>query len=180
MFFRLYRIFELTFPNVYVQMLFVFTISGILTWAFLKKLLNPFINAVLAILACTFDVLLTFFFGPIGWAGNKIDKHISGPIRKATIKIHVPTLVKALIYAVLGVAVFALDHVYGVRIFQSDESFAMYPIEINGVKFWVSEVALWIGGFFIGLSILYTVNEILRGLNRLLDRTVQISFLFYR
>lgn len=167
-------------PNGYMVMLFVFTAVTIITLWFAEGLLNPYIEVVLEILKYILDIILTPFFGFINWAGKKLDIHIRNPIQKAINKIHIPILMKALIYAILGSTVFALDHAYGIRIFQSDESFAMYPIEINGVKFWVSQIALWLGGFFIGLALLYTLSEAMKVLNRLLDRRIQLNILIYR
>lgn len=176
----LYTLFSLAFPNPYIQFLYLLSLSAILTWLFLTQRLNPFINAALSILGFALELFVDLCFRPIGWAGTRIEKHVTNPVRSVTKRIHIHPLVKALLYATLGIGVFALDHKYAIEIFKSDETFAMYPMEINGMKFWVSEAALWIGGFFIGVSALYTVGWVLKALNRLLDRTVRFNIVFYR
>ena len=145
------------FPDSYVQLVFLLTLSAILTWWFLKGLLNPFIKAALAILAGAINILLTFFFRP-------------------TSRI----LLKALFYTIFGITVFAIDHRYGTRLFETNETLAYVPMEIYEITFWVSQPALWIGGFSLGLSVLYIGNELMKWLNHLLDRTLCISIVFTR
>lgn len=172
----------LIFPNSIMLFLYVLTLSSILTWAFLHKHLNPFINTAFAILGCALEIIVTFFMLPISWFGKKIDTHLTKPIGKLKKRIHIriPAFVKAVFCALLAAGVFLLDHMYNKYVFATDETLIMYPIKINGVIFWVSEMALWIGGFLVVMSLLYIVGEILMFLNRLLDHTMKLRITIYR
>lgn len=172
----------LIFPHSIMLFLYVLTLSSILTWAFLHKYLNPFINAALAILGCALEIMVTFIMLPVSWIGRKIDTHVAQPMDKLKkrIYIRIPAFVKAVFSALLAVGVFLLDHMYNKYVFATDETLIMYPMKINGVIFWVSEMALWIGGFLLGMSFLYIAGEILMFLNRLLDRTMKLHITIYR
>lgn len=161
-------------------MLFLFTLGGILTWAFLHHLLTPFINATLAILGATLEVMVSFAMLPIALAANRIDTRIRQPIARFKKRHPIPRVINAMFYALLGIGVFMLDHRYNEALFAADETFVLHPMQIGDVKFWVSEIALMIGGSLAGISLLYVVAEILRVLNRLLDHTVAFHITFYR
>lgn len=168
------------FPNILIDLLFMCAFCLIITWAFLRRLLNPFIDAVLAILGCAFEMLVTFFFLPIKWADKQITIHITQPILKLISRIHIPELLKHIVYTCLGVCVFYLDHRYNVQLFEYNETFAIYPFQILESKIWVSEFALLIGGFFFFLPFFYLLGKITHLLNWLLDRTMCINILVYR
>lgn len=173
---------EFMFPHTSMLLLFVFTFSAIIAWAFIRKYLNPLIDATLAILGCALETMVTFIMLPISWTAKKIDTYIVQPIEnlKKRFHIHIPMLVKACFYALIGIGLFLLDHRYSTGLFANDETFIMYPMEINGIKFWVSEYALWGGGLFLGMSSIILLNEILKTLNRLLDRTIHLNIIVYR
>lgn len=174
-----YSYFVCMFPNEYMQILFVLTLSGILTWAFLKKLLNPIIDAALAILGCAIETILTFLMIPVGWTANRIEKHITVPVHNVTKRIHIPAIIKALVWALAAGIVLYMDQKYGKSWFTSDETFAMYPITVDETKFWVSELALWSGGFCLFLSAIYILDVVIAAFNAVFDRTIQLDIAFY-
>lgn len=165
--------------NVYVQMLFIFGAGAFLTWWFLLGLLNPFINASLAIIKCALEVILTFFFSCISALSNEIERRITLPIRRIKQRIHIHPLIKAGFYLTIGFSVFVLDHFYATKIYAEDET-KFYDFVIGGNKYWVTEEALSIGGFFIFIGSLYLVGVVLRALNQLLDHPIRISIVLQK
>lgn len=171
---------EFMFPYTNMLLLFTFTFSAIIAWAFIHKLLNPFIDAILAILGCAFEIIVTFLMLPISWTAKKIDIYISQPIHRLKKRIHIPVIVTAGFYACIGIGILLLDHKYSIQLFAYNETFPIYPIQIHGMKFWVSEYALWAGGFCFLFSSFYLLEEILKILNKLLDHTVNLNIIFYK
>jgi hypothetical protein len=161
--------------NEYVLLLFVLTATGIATVWFAQGLLNPFIHIVLSIIACALEIVLTFFFGWIGKLSNVIEAKITKSIRRAIDRIHIPRLIKALMYFLVGTTVFILDYLYGKILFNYDETIPFYHYYFFGKSYWMSSYAIIIGGFFILVSAMYVLGVILRGLNKLLDRPIRVS-----
>lgn len=145
------------FTNINIQLLFLLTATAIVTWWYILELLNPFIKNAFAIITCALDVILTFF------------------LRRIKQRIHMPPLIKALFYLMFGTAVFIFDHIYGVKLFESDETNVFYHINFQGTTYWISQLGVIIGGFLISLGALYVFKETLKGLNKLLDRSISIS-----
>ena len=170
----------LMFPNSTILLVFVFTLSTILAWAFLHKYLNPFINATLAIIGCALESILTFIMLPISWTAKKIETHIVQPIENLKKRIHIPVMVRIVFYTLFGIWVFYLDHIHNIRVFNDNETFIMLPVVIYGIKFWISATALAVGGSSLGISIILIAGEILKALDRLLDRTVNLNIIVYR
>ncbi len=163
-----------------MMLLFVGALSAILTWALLHKHLKPLINATLAILGCALEVIVDFSMLPVSWAAKKIDTYFVQPIQKIKKRIHIPIIVRIIFYTLFGILVFYLDHKHNIRMFNDDETFIMYPFEVNGVKFWVSFIALLIGGSSLGISLIFIMGGILKALNPLLNRTVTLHITLYR
>ncbi len=159
--------------NVYVQMLFIFGAALFLTWWFLLGLLNPLIDAAAAIVKTALVAILTVFFMGISKLSDAIDMYIQEPIRRFIQKI--PISVKILFYLLLGLGIFAGDQLYGKQLFEFDETIQFYRLSIEGQSYWVSVYALVLSGFFVGLAVLYSIGEILKALNYILDQPVRIS-----
>ncbi len=168
------------FPHPYLLVLYLFTLGGILTWAFLNNLLTPFINAVLAILGAGLEVVVSFAMLPIAWAANRIDTRIRQPIERYKKQHPIPSIVIAMVYGLLGIGVFWLDHMFNADMFAADETFVIHPLTIAGMKFWVSETALWLGGMLVGIPVVYVTVEVLRAVHRFMDRTVVFRIELYR
>ncbi len=162
-----------------VQMMFLFAGTAFVTWWFLLGILNPFIDAALAIIGCALEIILTFFFGYISKASNVIEKKITNPVRSVTKRIHIPSLVVATIYFLIGAAVFVLDHFYATKIYAEDAT-TFYPFIFQGTKYWATKEALQFGGFFMFLSACYALGVLLRGLDKLLNRQIRISIVINR
>lgn len=160
--------------NPYVQMLFLFTGTGIVTYWFVLRLLNPFIDSAIAIVKCALYVLLSFFVGCVDKVGNVLEKKIGDPIRNVIQRIHIPLFVKVVLYFTVGVGIFVLDHVYGTKIYEADET-TFYHVFFRGTTYWITEAGLVIGGFFIGLATLLVLIEILKKIDNLLSRPIRIS-----
>jgi hypothetical protein len=158
-----------------MQLLFLLTFSGILTVWFMRGLLNPYINVTFAIIRCAIESTLTLFFKPISVVSNSIEQKITKPIRRITNSIHIPKPLKALFYLCCGVGIFYADQKYGKTMFNLDETIRFYQVAIMNKSYWVSEYAIWVGGFCIGLASLYILVEIFRGLNKLLDHPIGIT-----
>ena len=165
--------------NVYMQTLFVCTASAFLTWWFLLGLLNPFIDSALAIIKCALYVILSFIFGGITGIYDALGEKIIHPIRRIFRPVHVPPLVKALIFFMLGALIFVLDHIYGTKIYAEDETI-FYHIVFLEKTYWITQAGLVIGGFFIGLAALYLLNEMWKGINKLLSHTIRVSVVIRR
>lgn len=165
--------------NVYVQMLFIFGAAAFLTWWFLLGLLNPFINACLAIIKCALEVILTFFFSGISALSNKIERRITFPIRRIKQRIHIHPIIKAGFYLTIGFSIFVLDHFYATKIYAEDET-KFYNFILQGKTYWITEEALSIGGFFIFIGTLYLAGVVLKALNQLLDRPIRISIVLQK
>jgi len=84
-----------------------------------------------------------------------------------------------LFYLLLGALIFVLDHVYGTVIYAEDET-TFYHVFFQGTTYWITKAGLTIGGLFVGLGLLYLLNEILKGIHRLLNRTVRISVVVFK
>ena len=160
-----------------LSLLFLLTGTGIVTLLFASGRLNPFLDIVFAIIKCAIEAVLRLLFGWIGRVSHKIEEKIITPIRK---NVHIPLLIMAEVSLLIGSLVFYLDHIYEKRIFEADESVRFYHVKFLGGTYWVTQTALFIGGFFIGLFVLYVLKMILRGLNRLLDHPVHISITVHR
>jgi len=166
-------LFESIFPEVNFRLLLIITASLFLTWWFLMDLLTQFIDAVLAIVKTALVAILTVFFMGISKLSDAIDQYIQAPIRRFIQKI--PISVKILFYLLLGLGIFAGDHLYGKQLFELDETIQFYRLSIEGQSYWVSVYALVLSGFFVGLAVLYSIGEILKALNYILDQPVRIS-----
>lgn len=168
------------FPNPYLLMLYLFTLGGILTWAFLHHLLTPFINVVLAVLGAGLEVMVSFIMLPVAWTADRIDTHIRQPIARYKKRHPMPSIVIAMVCGLVGIGVFWLDHMFNADLFAADETFVIHPITITGMKFWVSETALWLGGVFVGIPVVYIAAAVLRAILGFLDRTVVFRIELYR
>ncbi len=170
----LHTLFVLAFPNLYMQLLYILTLSAILTWLFLNQKLNAFINAVFSIVGTALAVIIGSCISLVSRTLNVLfgPTPIFPPLR-------IPIFVKALICFLLGIAVLYIDHVYGARWFSADETIPFYKMDVADHVFWVSAYALSIGGFCIGLGSFYLVTPPVRAINALLSRPFQISIRFY-
>lgn len=162
------------FNNVYVQMLFLFAGTGIVTYWFYLRLLNPFIDAAIAIMMCALYVILSFFFGSVEKVYNLVKRKTVDPIRNIIQRIHIPLLVKVFIYFIIGVGIFVLDQLYGTKIYEADET-TFYHVLFRGTTYWITQAGLIIGGFFIGLATLIVIIELWKAIDNLLSRPIRIS-----
>lgn len=165
--------------NPFILILFIAGASSFLTWWLLLGLLNPYIDAILGILKCAFGVLLNFLADGIFKLVFLINRILVKPIRKMIQKIHIPTVIKGVIFLALGISIFALDHFYATKIYAEDQT-TFYDFIIFGKKYWVTQVALMYGGIFIFLASLYFLKVILQLLNKMLDHPLDISIVFYK
>ena len=101
-----------------VKMLFAFSAMAFVTWWFYLGLLDPYINAMLAIIKCALVAALTLFIGPL---------------RKILKRIHIPTIGKAAIFLLLGASIFVWDHFYATKIYAEDQA-VFYDFIIFGKK----------------------------------------------
>jgi len=152
--------------EVLIKLLFLFGGASFLLWWFLKGLLNPFIEAAVAIVMTAVVTIAGFFLDPV----IAITRAILRPIRR----ILTPVWVKIPVYLILGAGIFVLDHYYNTKVFAEDET-TFYRLVIADRVFWVTSIAFWSGSFLLLLSAWYILKVILRGLNRLLDRPIHIS-----
>jgi hypothetical protein len=166
--------------NASIQILFILTLGLILTWWFLNGLLNPFIDAVIAIVKCAVTVIFSALFESINKATKIYDANITQQIQKFKNRHQLSTLAKALIFFSFGVAVLILDQIYGRKFFNYDETIPFYPIIIQNHTYWISKYALLFGGCFIGISSLYFIGEILSKINKLLNHPIRISIVIYK
>lgn len=143
-------------------------------------LLNPLIDAVLAITGTALVAILTVFFMVIGKLSNALDTSIFAPIRNTIRRIHIPVGIKIIFFLLLGSLIVTADHFYGKRFSQSDETIQFYQIVILDRSFWISQIALLFGGFFICLAMLYILGLILKVVNNLLDRRIRLTIVFSR
>lgn len=149
-----------------LTILIVMVMASFLTWWFLLGLLNPFIEASVSItVAGVLLVARVPFLLPI----EGIRWLIS----------HIHPLVGAVMYLLVGAGVFVLDHFYNTKIFAEDEV-TFYKVGILDHTYWVTEIACWIGGFFIFCGLWILIGAFLRLINRLLDRTIGVSIIFYK
>lgn len=160
--------------NTSILQLFLLTGTAFVTWWFLLGLLNPFIDSASSIIKCAVSTVFFFFFGPIIKLINKLYNTIIKPVRRTLQKVHLPYVIKAIFYLFLGVGIVILDQLYATKIFAEDQT-TFYNIVFQGKKYWITQIATIAGGFFIGLGTLYTLDLILNGINKLLDRMIRIS-----
>lgn len=164
--------------NVYMQMLFICTAAAIVTSWFLKGLLNPFINALLAIVKCAIESILTVFFRPISALSNAIDKRIRLPIQ--TFMKRIPTWIHMCGYIVVAIGIIALDQKYLLQIFNYDETMPYYPIYVFEKKYWISLVAIVGAGYCLMVPAFVTISAVMRWFGRLLDKDFQVNILIYK
>lgn len=163
-----------------MKLVFLLTGAAIVTYWFYLKLLNPFIDAAIAIVKCALVVILTFFFKCVGIVYAMLAKTIGDPIRKVTqrihirIHIHIPLAMKIFVYFMVGVGFFVLDHFYGTKIYEADET-TFYHVVFQGTTYWITQQGLVIGGFFVVLATLITIGEIWSAIDNLLSRPIRIS-----
>lgn len=121
--------------NAYVRLLYIFAGTCFVTYWFYLRLLNPFIDSALAIVKCALYVLLMFFFGCVGKVYMVIKKIIGDPIRNVLqrihIRIHIPLVMKVIVYYLVGFGIFVLDHLYGTKIYEADET-TFYHVVFQG------------------------------------------------
>jgi hypothetical protein len=147
-----------------MQMLFIFGAGAFLTWWFYLGLLNPYINAMGAIIKCAITAFFTLLINPL---------------RPIIQRIHIPTLGKAAVFFLLGASILVWDHFYATKIYAEDQA-VFYDFIIFGKKYWVMSVSLAYSGIFLFVGSLYLVTAILRMLNKLLDHPMQISIVINR
>jgi hypothetical protein len=158
--------------------LYVLVCGATVTIWFLNGLLNPFIDAVLAINKCAIDSILTLFFRPIHKLSDAIDKRIRLPIQ-AFIK-RVPTWVHMCGYIVVAIGIIALDQKYLLQIFNYDETMPYYPIHVFEKKYWISLVAIVGAGYCLMIPVFVTISAVMRWIGKLLDKDFQINILIYK
>jgi len=157
--------------ELFIKLLFFYAGASFLTWWFLKGLLNPFIEAVVGIVITGLFVVLSFFLSPFIRVARMIYRFI--------LRILAPVWVKIPVYTLLGAGIFVLDHFYGTTIYAEDET-VFYSIVFWGTKYWITQQGLTIGGFFLGLAVLYLTGVILKFINWLIDHPIHISILLYK
>lgn len=143
--------------------------ASFLTWWFLLGLLNPFIEAAVSITVAGVLIVARFVLAPLLLPIEGIRWLIR----------HIHPLVGAVMYLLVGAGVFALDHFYNTKIFAEDEV-TFYKVGILDHTYWVTEIACWVGGFFIICGLWILISALFRLINRFLDRTIDLSIVFYR
>jgi hypothetical protein len=166
--------------NEFILLVFLLTATGITTVWFSQGLLNQFLKNVLSIVACALDILFSFFFGYINKLSNVIDNRVTKPVRRVKSRIHIPRIVKALIYFLLGTGIFILDYFYGKALFNADETIPFYHVSALGRSYWISEYATILGGIFIFLGAINLLGVLLKALFTFLDYPVSISIAIFR
>lgn len=159
------------YPNPYMQMLFIFGAGAFLTWWFLQGLLNPFIKAAVGIVVTGLFVVVSFFISPILWVVRLIYRFIQ--------QIFAPVWVKISVFILIGVSIFILDHFYNIKIYAEDQT-TFYHIIFLNKTYWITLQAIEIGGFFLFLASIYLLGEILKGLDWILNRMINISIIIHR
>lgn len=155
-----------------VLLLFIITATGVVTYWFILGLLNTFIKNSFSIIGCAFSVLLTFFF-------SCLNRFFIKPVRKIIQSIHIPLGIKIVFYLLIGIGIFVLDHMYGTTFYEMDET-TFHHFLFQGKTYWITEQALYIGGFFIGLGLFLTLVQFLKALFTFLDKPISLVFTFQK
>ncbi|MBP9814236.1 hypothetical protein KBC80_03515 [Candidatus Woesebacteria bacterium] len=158
--------------------LYVLVCGAIVTIWFLNGLLNPFIDAVLAIVKCAIDSILTLFFRPIHKLSDALDKRIRLPIRKFKQRFSFKVVTR--IYFTLGILVLYVDHLLATRIFNMDETALYFPMVIYEKTYWVSLYALLASGWLIFAAELRFVGQLFTWFGNLFDKDFQVNILIYK
>ncbi len=153
----------------WLELLAILVAGSFITYWFLKGLLNPFIEAVVSIVVTCVITVVTFFLTPLIKTGQLIKQLID----------KIPLYIKGVLYVVIGSGVFVFDHYYNTKIFAEDQA-TFYPIGIMNKTYWVTETALWIGGFFLLLASSIVLKGIGSLFNYLFDRPIRITFKIYK
>jgi len=141
--------------------------------------LTPFLNNTFAIIGCALRVMVIPIGRLLKFMYAILEREIIKPIQRFVKPIHVPRIVKVILYMCFGVGVFILDHFYATKIYDADQTI-FYKISFQGQTYWITQQGMTIGGFFVGLAVLLFILEILRVINWILDRKFQISIVFQR
>ncbi len=143
--------------------------GSFVTYWFLTGMLNPFIEAVVGIVITGVLTVASFFLTPFMRFGQLLMRGFG----------RIPLSMKAILYFCIGCGVFIFDHYYNTTIFAKEEM-TFYLLNIMGTAYRVTEIACWIGGFFLFLC----ARIVLKGFGALFhytfDRTIRISVLIYR
>jgi len=152
-----------------LEILAIFVAGSFITYWFLNGLLNPFIEAVVDIVITCITTVSAFFLTPLIKTGQRIKQLIN----------KIPLYIKGVLYVFIGSGVFVFDHYYNTKIFAEDQA-TFYPIGIMNKTYWVTETALWIGGFFLLLASYIVLKGIGSLFTYLFDRSIRITFKVYK
>lgn len=152
--------------------LYILTLSSIVIISIVKGLFHDFILAAVSIISCAFDVIFgQIFLGWISRTRDAIALRITDPYHAFVGRI--PRGFKATFYTLLGYGIFVLDHMYNTKIYAEDET-KFYDFLIYGHKYWVTEIALKVGGVILAYGLLYFLGLLAEAFFALIDKRIRI------
>jgi len=148
--------------------------TAIACYWLLHGLLNPFVDASLSIIKTALLVLLKFLFLSIGWVLKPFE-----PLFRFLGKIWSKTFIQIITYLLIGVGIFAFDHFYALKFFDMDETM-FYSFVIYGKKYWVTNLAIFFGGFFLSAAFLGLFSILVKTVMHILDQPFHIHVVVER
>ncbi|MFZ2025421.1 MAG: hypothetical protein WAV51_04005 [Microgenomates group bacterium] len=155
--------------NQHLTLAMLLTGTAILTVLFSKGYLNTLISNILRIIKSAIIIPISSFI-------SFIHTFFIKPIIKIIRRIHLPLGIKIVLYFLIGIGILTLDHFYGTTLFEADET-TFYHFIFQGTTYWVTQEALIIGGFFLGIGVFLLLMEILEGINKILSTPIHISII---